>query len=69
MAYRIKKERLEPSPYQVLWASQRKPKKVYKFKNEDTALAFREGLLREGKVALLGSREIEGKRIYEVEIY
>jgi hypothetical protein len=63
------KKMLAPSPFQVIEASKKKPKKVHRFKNEATAIIFRSAKLTEGKTALLGSREINGKIVYEVEVY
>ncbi|GAH63032.1 unnamed protein product, partial [marine sediment metagenome] len=64
-----RKKILAPSPFQVIEASKRKPDRVVKFKNEMTALQFRSKNLKEGKIALLGSREMKGGRIYEVEVF
>ena len=63
----LQKRHFSASPFDVIWASQRIPKATKKFTNVMSAVNYRDKLSHEGNVVLLGSEEMDDKKIYTVE--
>ena len=57
------------SPEDILWSLDKRPLKVVEFDNPEAARELKKQLLKKSHVALFGSREVKGKRVFIVEDY